>query len=57
MDEETKVHQPVVVRNIEEELKDSYLRYSMSVIISRGTKAISKTYPIRYETVELKSWR
>jgi DNA gyrase subunit A len=36
MDEETKVHQSVVVRNIEEELKDSYLRYSMSVIISRA---------------------
>src|SRR3990167_3119628 len=26
----------VVVRNIEDELKDSYLRYSMSVIISRA---------------------
>ncbi len=36
MDEETKIHQSVVVRNIEEELKESYLRYSMSVIISRA---------------------
>ncbi len=36
MDEETKKHEPVVVRNIEEELKESYLRYSMSVIIARA---------------------
>ena len=36
MSEETKIHQSVVVRNIEEELKESYLRYSMSVIISRA---------------------
>lgn len=36
MNEETKVHEPVVVRNIEDELKESYLRYSMSVIISRA---------------------
>ena len=36
MNEDTKIHVPVVVRNIEEEMKDSYLRYSMSVIISRA---------------------
>ncbi len=36
MNEETKIHVPVIVRGIEDELKDSYLRYSMSVIISRA---------------------
>lgn len=36
MNEDIKKHESVVVRNIEEEMKDSYLRYSMSVIISRA---------------------
>ena len=36
MSEEKKKHESVVVRNVEDELKDSYLRYSMSVIISRA---------------------
>lgn len=29
-------HQSIVTRNVEDEMKDSYLRYSMSVIISRA---------------------
>lgn len=29
-------HDPVVARNVEDEMKESYLRYSMSVIISRA---------------------
>ncbi len=36
MDEETSERQAVVTRTIEEEMKESYLRYSMSVIISRA---------------------
>lgn len=35
MSEEPK-HESVIMRNIEDEMKDSYLRYSMSVIISRA---------------------
>ncbi len=34
--EDNKKHQSVVARSVEEELKYSYLRYSMSVIISRA---------------------
>src|SRR3990167_7665137 len=34
MSEEIKKHESVVIRNIEDELKDSYLRDSMSVIIA-----------------------
>ena len=43
----------ILPRNVEEEVKESYLRYSMSVIISRalpdvrdGLKALSETYPL-----------
>ncbi|MBS0586245.1 MAG: DNA topoisomerase (ATP-hydrolyzing) subunit A [Verrucomicrobia bacterium] len=36
MDQENQGHLSVITRTIEEEMKDSYLRYSMSVIISRA---------------------
>lgn len=36
MDQEEKKHEAIVERNIEDELKHSYLRYSMSVIVSRA---------------------
>jgi len=36
MDKENQGHLSVITRTIEEEMKDSYLRYSMSVIISRA---------------------
>lgn len=31
-----KVHETIIPRNVEDEMKESYLRYSMSVIISRA---------------------
>ena len=49
----------IVSRNVEDEMKESYLRYSMSVIISRalpdvrdGLEAIAAPYPLRDAAAE-----
>ena len=34
----------IVPRNVEEEMKESYLRYSMSVIISRALPDVYRSY-------------
>ena len=37
----------IIARNVEDEMKDSYLRYSMSVIISRALPDVLRECPHR----------
>ena len=49
MDEnQTLDHDRIMKINIEEEMKSSYIDYSMSVIVARALQACTSPYPIRY---------